>query len=280
VLGIRGRTAALGALVAALLAGSVVSAPVAGADADKTGVQPVTLVTAPLVPGQSAWVSVVWTADQTVDDWSTTVVAPAGVGVSYPTTRGGSDTSLYGSATLVGGTSDFTAFHLSVPYTQRTTFPVTVTSTYTSTCGDNGRCKDRGSGNDDKARSFSTTATVQVPVVPAVGPAFVQRTTQLSIASGSDSFQQIAFTGGPADLADFTVRMGTLPAGLQVAYPSGGTSSGPAGSSTLRGGKSDQVAVRFIATTLARGTYRIPITISYTAATPQTASGTVTLVVP
>ena len=39
---------------------------------DKTGVRPVTIVTAPLVPGQSAWVSVVWTADQTVDDWSTT----------------------------------------------------------------------------------------------------------------------------------------------------------------------------------------------------------------
>jgi hypothetical protein len=279
VLGIRGRTAALGALVAALLAGSVVSATAAGADVDKTGVRAVTPITAPLVPGQSAWVSVVWTADQTVENWSTTVTAPAGVGVSYPTTRGGSDTSLYGSDTLVGDTADFTAFRLAVPYTQRTTFPVTVTSTYTSTCGDNGQCKDRGSGNDDKARSFSTTATVQVPVVPAVGPAFVQRTTQLSIVAGSDSFQDIAFTGGLADLANFSVRLGALPAGLQVAYPAGATATGLAGSTTLTGGKTDHVSVRFIATKLAPGTYHLPVTISYTAATPQTASGTVTLVV-
>jgi hypothetical protein len=275
----RGRAAALAVLVLALVAGALLAPGRASAAPDQDGVRAVTLTTAPLVPGQSAWVSVVWAADRTVDHWSTTVTAPAGVGVTYPTTRGGSDTSLYGSATLVGGTQDFTAFRLVVPYAQRTSFAVTVTSTYTSTCGDNGQCKDQGAGNDDKVRSGSTTATVQVPVVAATGAAFTQRTTQLSVAAGSDSFQQIDFTGGQADLTGFTVQAGTLPAGLQVAYPADGTASGLAASSTLVGGKTDHVAIRVTATHLAPGTYRVPLVIRYTAAAPHTASGTVTLVV-
>jgi hypothetical protein len=265
--------------VLAVVAGGLLAPGRAIADADKDGVRAVTLATAPLVPGQSAWISVVWAADRTVDHWSTTVSAPAGVGVSYPTTRGGSDTSLYGSATLVGGTQDFTAFRLAVPYAQRTSFAVTVTSTYTSTCGDNGQCKDQGAGNDDKVRSGTTSATVQVPVVAASGPAFTQRTTQLSIAAGSDGFQAIEFTGGQADLTGFTVRAGALPAGLEVAYPADGTSSGLSASSTLVGGRTDHVAIRFTATHLAPGTYRVPLVVRCTAAAARTASGTVTLVV-
>ena len=205
--------------------------PVTAANAwvDKSGVRTVTSQTAPLAPGESAWVAVVWTADQTVTDWSTTVSAPAGVSVTYPTTRGGADTSLYGSATLVGTTRDFTAFKLAVPYTQGSSFPVTVTTTYTL-CGDNGQCRNQGEGND--GRTGTTSATVLVPVQPAVGPPFSQDTTEVSVAGTSDSFQQIAFTGGQTALAGFAVRVGALPAGLQVAY----AGDGPA--SRLNGGSS------------------------------------------
>ena len=146
----RRRGTALVAVLAAALLAPLLGSPSASADADKTGVHPVTTQTAAVVPGQSAWLSVVWTGDRTVREWSTTVKAPAGVSVSYPTTRGGSDTSLYGSDTLVRSTRDFTAFRLRVPYTQKASFPVTLTSTYVDTCGDNGQCKDNGGGNDDK----------------------------------------------------------------------------------------------------------------------------------
>ncbi|WP_249522930.1 hypothetical protein [Modestobacter marinus] len=275
----RRRCTVLVALLGAVLAGSLLGPPAAVADADKTGVRAITTQTAPVVPGQSAWLSVVWTADRTVTDWSTTVTAPAGVAVSYPTTRGGSDTSLYGSATLVGTTRDFTAVKLAVPYTQTTPFQITLLSSYTDTCGDNGRCKEQGGGNDDKARRHSTTATVTVPVQPAVGPAFTQDTASLSVAAGSNGFQQIAFTGGQADLADVSVRLGPLPAGLAVAYPGDATASRLAGGSALVGGSTDHVAVRFDATGLAPGSYVLPLTVSYTAAAPQTVSGTVTLVV-
>jgi hypothetical protein len=221
----------------------------------------------------------VWTADRNASNWSTTVTAPPGVTVTYPTTRGGSDTSLYGSDTLVGSTRDFTAFKLSVPYTQTASFPITLTSTYTDTCGDNGQCKEQGIGNDDKARDHSTTATVTVPVRPATGPAFTQATSTLSVPAGSNAFQDIAFTGGQADLADFTVRFGALPPGLVVAYPGDAPASRPARGSSLTGGATDHVSVRLDATALPAGSYTVPIVVSYTTASPRTVPGTVTLVV-
>jgi hypothetical protein len=267
------------ALVAALLVGPVLTSQPAGAAVDKTGVRALTTETAAVVPGQSAWLSVVWAADQTVTDWSTTVSAPPGVTVTYPTTRGGSDTSLYGSATLVGGTRDFTAFKLQVPYPQTASFPVTLTSTYTSTCGDNGQCKDQGGGNDDKARALSTQATVTVPVQPATGPEFTQTTSSVRVAAGSNGFQQIAFTGGQADLADFTVRAGTLPAGLVVGYPGDAQMSRPARGPSLGGRTPDHVALRFDASGLSPGSYAVPLVITYTAAAPRAVAGTVTLVV-
>jgi hypothetical protein len=248
----------------------------ASAAVDKSGVRAVTTSTAPFAPGESAWVAVVWTAERTVYDWSTTVSASDGVTVTYPATRGGSDTSLYGSATLVGATQDFTAFRLAVPHTRQTGFPVTVTSTYTL-CGDNGQCKDLGIGND--GRTGTTTVTVQVPVQPAVGPPFVQETTEVSVPAGTSSFQQITFRGGRSDLADFTVRAGALPAGLQVAYPGDGVASGPDGGSSLLGRSTDHVGMRFDATGLTPGRYTVPLTIGYTAAAPVTTAGTVVLVV-
>ena len=276
-----GRPRRPGALVSVLLGallGATVLLPAATAhaDQDKSNVRAVTTTTAALASGESAWVAVSWTADRTVHDWSTTVTAPAGVGVSYPTTRGGADTSLYGSATLVGATTDFTAFKLAVPHQQRASFAVTVTSTY-SRCGDNGQCKDQGIGND--GRTGSVTVTVTVPVGPAVGPPFTQDTTRVSVAAGSDSFQQLSFTGGQADLADFRVQVGALPAGLEVAYPGGRTATSPAGGTSLLGRRTDQVGLRLVATGLKPGTYTVPLTISWTAAQPTTANGTVTLVV-
>jgi hypothetical protein len=274
---LRRRGAAAVVLLGLLLGWSILlPSATATADADKSNVHTVNPSTAPLAPGQSAWVAVVWTADRTVTNWSTTVTAPAGVTVSYPTTRGGSDTSLFGSATLVGGTRDFTAVELAVPYSRRGSFSVTMTSTYTP-CGDNGQCKDQGGGNDN--RTSTTSATVLVPVLPASGVPFTQQTTTVTLAAGTSSFQQIAFTGGQTDLADFTVRAGALPAGLQVAYPGDRTASTLNGGRTLRGRSTDYVGVRFVATDLRPGTYTVPLTISYTAAVPVTTAGTVTLVV-
>jgi hypothetical protein len=254
------------AVVGACLVGP---APASADSSDKSRVRAETTRTAALAPGQSGWLSVVWTADLTVTDWSTTVAAPEGVTVTYPSTRGGHDTSLYGSAVLVGTTRDFTAFRLSVPYTQTRSFRVTLTSTYRRAPG-NGA----GQGNP---KQYSVTASVTVPVEKATGPAFTQDTTTLTVPAGSSDFRQISFTGGRTDLADFTVRFGTLPPGLEVAYPGDRSSSGLNAGGTLVGGTTDHVAVRLIATALDPGRYTVPITIAYRAATPQTATGEVIL---
>lgn len=281
-----GTSGAIGVLAGVLLVTAAPAFAIAPAGADKSNARAATATTATLSPGQSGWVSVVWTTDLTVRDWSTTVAAPRGVTVTYPTTRGGSDTSLYGSDTLVGTTKDFTAFKLKVPYTETTSFQVVLTSTYTvgagrSDHGDNSGGNDKP-GNDQQGKnqqSFTTTATVTVPVRAASGPAFTQQTTTLSIKAGSDGFQRLTFTGGQTDLAAFTVRLRELPAGLEVAYPGDRAAAGLNGGQTLVGGSSDYVGVRFIATDLKPGTYTIPVLISYTAASAQTQTTTLTLTV-
>jgi hypothetical protein len=283
----RGGTA--GALLLSALVAASVLLPGTPARAELlnlnwSGVQAAATTTAALAPGQSAWVSVPWTTRATVTDWSTTVSAPAGVTVTYPTTRGGADTSLYGSVTLAGGTQDFTAFKLSVPYTLRTSFKVTVTSTYTGCTGLLGcldvlLAGDRATWAASGIRPSTLTTSISVPVVAATGVAFTQDTTQLAVAAGSDAFSKIAFTGGQTDLADFTVKAGTLPAGLQVAYPADRAASTLNGGSTLAGRASDYASLRFTTTGVAPGTYVVPLTISYTAAAPVTTVGAVTLVV-
>jgi len=273
-------------LLSPLLVGSLLlPATAAHAAVNWSGVQAVTSATAPLAPGESAWVAVVWSTVRTVTDWSTTVTAPAGVSVTYPTTRGGADTSLYGSATLVGSTRDFTAFKLAVPYSQRTSFTITVTSTYTG-CSDLVQCIDQWWHQENRSwwwasgiRPSTITATVTVPVQPAVGAPFSQKTTEVAVAAGGSSFQQIAFTGGQTDLAGFTVQAGALPPGLQVTYPGDKAASTLNGGSSLLGRSTDYVGVRFVATDLPPGRYTVPLTISYTAAAPVTTTGAVTLVV-
>lgn len=269
-----GRTArrrTLAVVVTTLLLVPLVGPVAAHADSDKSGVRALTTATAALAPGQSGWLTVVWTADLTVTDFSTTVTAPRGVTVSYPSTRGGSDTSLYGSDTLVGQTKDFTAFRLAVPYTQTGSFEITVTSTYT-------RAPGNGAGAG-KPQRYSTTTTVKVPVVPASGAAFTQKTTVVEVEAGSDEFQKIVFGAGQTDLADFTVRLGDLPKGLEVAYPGDRSASGLNGSSTLVGRTADYAAVRFLTADLEPGKYEIPLLISFTSAKPETYKSSIVLVV-
>ena len=152
----------------------VATAPQAeAADDDGPVVTPTATTTAALSPGQSAWLALGWTSDRTVTDWSTTVSAPAGVTVTYPSTRGGRDTSLFASGTLVGGTKDFVAFRLSVPYTQTRSFTLSVTSTYrwtpsgSETPKDSPTDHDNGRGNDREAdRTPSPTASSAATPTP------------------------------------------------------------------------------------------------------------------
>src|SRR4029450_2872122 len=103
-------------------------------------------------------------------------------------------------------------------------------------------------------------------VTPAVGPAFTQDTTPVPVGAGSNTFQQLSFTGGQADLADFTVRLGALPPGLAVGYPGDASVSRPTAGGSLLGRSTDTVAVRFDVTRPAPGSYRGPLVMRETGA--------------
>lgn len=303
-------------LVAALMLPAWTATAHAAVTCGGTGpnVRALTPATAPLSPGQSGWLSAVWTADSGVSDWSTKVTAPADVKVTYPTTRGGGDTSLYGNSILVGGTKDVTAFRLNVPYTRSGVFPVTLTTTYTyvdagttsnwwsgyqgwqsANQGPQSGWQDQSDADHDywgNGRGYqypgncvpaapvtqTVTATVLVPVVPASGAAFTQTTTRASVKAGTASWVNVGFTGGTGDLADFAVAAGTpLPTGALVGYPGDRASAGLAGDASLVGEASDYVALRFDATKVPVGSYLIPLVIRYTAALPVSVLGKITV---
>ena len=315
----------------------VATAPQAeAADDDGPVVTPTATTTAALSPGQSAWLALGWTSDRTVTDWSTTVSAPAGVTVTYPSTRGGRDTSLFASGTLVGGTKDFVAFRLSVPYTQTRSFTLSVTSTYrwtpsgsetpkdSPTDHDNGRGNDREDDRDDDrdrtaspsaspttsptpvatatpaassragsasrsrprvpadpaagdGRTYSTTVRITVPVEASTDPALTLGTADVVVPVGTSTFQSLSFTGGPGDLADVAVAFGTLPRGLAVAYPGDRAAAGLNNGSTLVARSTDFASVRLDTTALPRGTYTLPVVVTYRTTVAQTWTGTVTL---
>ena len=271
----RARLASVAALAAVLLGGSVATPgplPALAASAGPGGVKALTPKTATFAPGQSGWVSVVWRAQETVTDWQTRVTdAPEGVAVTYPDNIHGNDadphTSLYGSQTLVGRTRDFTAFRLSVPYSQTSSFEVTLTSTY--------RLAEPDEGGE--AETLTAVETIRVPVEPVTGPAFTQETSRLAMETDRPGWAQITFAGGPGDLAGFEVMLGDLPQGLAVTYPGGGSRTELYGGDILYAGTRDHVAVYLDASELPAGTYTIPFTIEYRTATDQIDTGSVIL---
>ena len=160
-------------------------------------------------------------------NWSTTVSAPPGITITYPATRGGSDTSQNGSSTLVGTTRDFTSFRVSVPYTQTQSFQVTLRSTYDSDIdfgnGNGGANNGNHSGNSatqgnngNSGGKLATSATVSIPIVAATGPKLTLNTATLSIQSGSNDYHQFTITAGQTDLSNVTLALGTPPSGLSA----------------------------------------------------------------
>jgi hypothetical protein len=251
--------------LAAVLLGGALATPAAAEAAD--ALTPVTTTTPTMHPGQTAWVSVAWAAKSNVSNVAVTVTAPAGYTVSYPSDR--AFTSLYGSASLAGGTQDFTAFRLSIPYTASGTASLTLHATW-----------DMGLGKKDNDTTGRRTQdyTVAVPLVAYTGTPLTMTTTSLTVSKSTPSWVKVAFTGGAPSLRDVRVSA-TGPAGLVVTYPSDGTSSGLNDGSTLLGGASDYTSFRLDAQGLAPGTYPLDLVETYATAATGRSTGRVNLVV-
>ena len=219
-------------------------------------------VTAPSVAhGETAWISVVWAADKTIDEFAMTVTAPADYTVAYP--GGRSSSSLYGSSSLAKNVEDFGAFSLTAPYNSDASVTLQLHASWTR-------------ANDHKSGAVDTTLTV--PLTTYAGPPFTLTTTSVSVSHDTPAWVQLALTGKAPSVDDvrFTVAG---PDGLGIVYPGDGTSAGLNGGSGVVAGASDYAGVRLDASALAPGTYPLTVTVSYRDSASETWTGRVSLVV-
>lgn len=224
-------------------------------------------ITLPMHPGQTAWLPLVWLADDTVDEVAVTVTAPAGYSVEYPAGR--AFTSLYGSASLAKHNIDFSAFKLSVPYGASGLVKVDVHATWVRR-GNNGNGNGNGAGTPG-----SLDVSVTVPLVAYLGRDLATTPSSVAVKAANPAWVELPFRGGAPMLHDFRVTVAGPP-GLVVTYPGNGASSGLNDSPSLQGGASDHSAVRLDATAVPKGAHTLTVTATYATATPKT----VTLEVP
>lgn len=224
--------------------------------------------TAPVMhPGQTAWLSMVWEASDTVDEFAVTVRAPEGFAVAYP--DGGTDTSLFGSASLAKRTQDFTAFRLSVPYGATGPVELEVHATWVRR-GNNGNGGGNGAGTPG-----SLATTLSVPLEPYTGPALAATPGPLAVRQDAPGWVELPFVGGAPRLDGVQVTVAGPPE-LVVTYPGEGTFAGLSQEPSLLGGAADHAAVHLDASALEPGTHPLTVTVAYDAGGP----ATVTLEVP
>lgn len=210
----------------------------------------------PMVPGQSGWTGVIWRADdEDLTEFSVTVEAPPGWGVTYPENRV-TDTSLWDNDTLSEDEVDFTAFRLSVP--ENTPAPswrsvdVYVSYSYMK----HGR----------KEKEENEHFTLAVPVIAPANPAFSQVTGSLGeFAPDSRSWVDVLYKGR-ATAFDFRLSV-TDAAGAAITYPGDGTFTSLNGDSVLEVGETDRASFLLDTTGLTPGTYTMQTDVSHRVAT-------------
>jgi hypothetical protein len=221
---------------------------------------------AAMLPGQTGWISAIWTANIDVCAVQMTVTGH-GVTISYPTNTA-THTSLYVNSALAKNNLDYAAFKVAVDPGTTADVSLTVTASYRALP------PQVINKNDDLATTRFTcsgeanqvTATATLPVSPATGAAVIQKTTAASVSASRPSWINLTFRGTRPNLDNFRVVV-RPPAGLTVTYPGDGTSAGLAGGSTLAVGEDDYAGVKLDASGLRPGTYAVPIGATYTGGT-------------
>jgi hypothetical protein len=201
-------------------------------------------VLAPMLPGQSGWVSALWGTTGDICDVRATARG-AGLTVSYPANTG-DHSSLYKEDALDAGHFDYTAFKLALDPDTKLATSLSITFAY----------------SDCHGTTKTVTAAAVLPVVAATGAAVVQKTASVAVPKSTPVWTQLSFQGRKTGLAGFRVTL-SPPSGLTVAYPGDKTSAGLALATSLPVGSDDFVAVRIDATGAAAGTYKVPVHATY-----------------
>jgi len=210
-------------------------------------------VLAPMLPGQTGWVSTMWAATDDVCNVRVTA-AGSGVTVRYPTNTA-TYSSLSKGDSLAAGHLDYAAFNVSLnASTVLALVPLKLEYSYTTRA-------DGATSCTGTAHTGSVTATL--PVVAATGDAVVQKTATVTVPKATPVWQQLVFQSRRSGVDDLRVTVSGGSAGLAVSYPAGRAYTALSKSAGLAVGTDDYAAVRFDATAVAAGTYRVTVTLAY-----------------
>jgi hypothetical protein len=209
-------------------------------------------ILAPMLPGQSGWVSALWGTLTDVCNVRATA-SGAGLTVSYPSNTG-TYSSLYKQDSLAAGHLDYTAFKLTVDPGIDNVLSLKINMSYVE------RSATSGANCEGTKREVAVNASL--PVV-ASSAAVVQKTTSVTVSQNTPIWTQLTFAGKKTGLDNFQVQL-TPPAGLAVSYPGSKTTAGLNDAATLAVGDDDFVAVKVDATGAKPGSYKVPVRATYT----------------
>ncbi|GGM09190.1 hypothetical protein ACFFX1_01445 [Dactylosporangium sucinum] len=95
------------------------------------------------------------------------------------------------------------------------------------------------------------------------GDAVVQKTTTVTVQRATPVWTNLVFQARRSGVDDLRITVADAPAGLVVGYPGDRAYTGPNQSAGLPVGTDDFAAVRFDASKLAAGTYKLTVKQSY-----------------
>ncbi|WP_433218527.1 hypothetical protein ACQP00_12725 [Dactylosporangium sp. CS-047395] len=226
------------------------AAPASAATTDLGLVIP---VLAPMLPGQTGWVGTMWAA---TDDVCNVKVTASGTGVTvkYPTNTA-TYSSLSKGDSLNQGQVDYAAFQVTMKTdTLLALVPLTLNYSYTVKA-------DGATSCTGTAKTGSTTATL--PVVAVSGDAVVQKTTTVTVPKATPVWQQVVFQSRKSGVDNLQISVSGGPSGLVVSYPADRTYTQLNKGAGLAVGTDDFAAVKFDATNVAAGTYKLTVKLSY-----------------
>lgn len=208
---------------------------------------------APMLPGQTGWVSTLWGASDDVCDVKVTA-SGAGLTINYPANTK-TYTSLSKGDTLAAGHVDYAAFNVSVASNKLVSLnPVTITYTYTEKADGATTCTGT-------KRTGTQTATL--PIISVTGDAVTQKTSSVSVPKKTPVWTSLVFQARKGGVDDLRITVSGGPAGLVVSYPQERAYTQLNDGASLPVGADDFAAVKFDATNVAPGSYKLTVKQTY-----------------
>jgi hypothetical protein len=208
---------------------------------------------APMLPGQTGWVSTMWAAADDICNARVTA-SGAGVTVKYP-----ANTATYSSLSkgdsLAKGQLDYAAFNVSLASNSLLALvPLKLDYSYTTKADGAASCT---------GTAHTGTITATLPVIAATGDAVVQKTSTVTVPKATPVWSQLVFQSRKSGVENLQITVTGAPTGLVVSYPADRAYTALNNGTGLAVGTDDFAAVKFDARSVAAGTYKLTVKLAY-----------------